>query len=109
MADELSDDELHELISAARTSRSRAASASGGAAMSYDFRRPQQVNKDQARRMESVHEQFARLMAATIFSNMRQVVDVDLAFCDQLVYNGFIASLPSPGTAYSFVMGPQGG
>ncbi|MBT3345123.1 MAG: flagellar motor switch protein FliM [Gemmatimonadetes bacterium] len=109
MPDELSDDELHELISAARASKSPATRVSGGAAMSYDFRRPQQVNKDQARRMESVHEQFARLLAATISSNMRQVVDVDLAFCDQLVYNEFIVSLPSPGTAYSFVMGPHGG
>lgn len=109
MADELTDDELHHLISAARASKSPAPAAAGAGAMSYDFRRPQQVNKDQARRMESVHEQFARLLASTISSNMRQVVDVDLAFCDQLVYNEFISSLPNPGTAYSFVMGPHGG
>ncbi|MBT6629451.1 MAG: flagellar motor switch protein FliM [Gemmatimonadetes bacterium] len=110
MADNLSDDELHNLISAARESRAGVGPAdTGGAAMSYDFRRPQQVNKDHARRMENIHEQFARLLAATMSSNMRQVVDVDLAFCDQLLYHEFISSLPSPGSAYTFVMAPFGG
>ncbi len=110
MADELTDDELHNLISAARASRSDAIPAvPGGAAMSYDFRRPQQVHKDHARRMESLHEQFARSLAATLSSNMRQVIDVDLAFCDQLLYHEFISSLPNPGSAYSFTMAPFGG
>ena len=110
MADELTDDELHNLISAARASREPDLPAiSGTAAMSYDFGRPQQVHKDQARRMESIHEEFARLLAATLSSNMRQVVDVDLAFCDQLVYHEFIGALPNSGIAYSFVLSPMGG
>lgn len=110
MADELTDDELHNLISAARASREPDLPAtSGTAAMSYDFGRPQQVHKDQARRMESIHEEFARLLAATLSSNMRQVVDVDLAFCDQLVYHEFIGALPNSGIAYSFVLSPTGG
>jgi flagellar motor switch protein FliM len=110
MADNLSDDELHNLISAARASRGDVGlSNPGGAAMSYDFRRPQQVHKDHARRMENIHEQFARLLASSISSNMRQVVDVDLAFCDQLLYHEFISSLPSPGSSYTFVMAPFGG
>ena len=110
MSDEISDEELRHLIDAAREGRrDEAEGAEGTAALGYDFRRPQQVNKDQTRRLESVHEQFARLAAATFSSNMRMVVDVDLAFCEQLVYNEFILSLPNPCTAFSFAVNPFGG
>lgn len=110
MSDEISDEELRHLIDAARTSRhADVDGADERAALGYDFRRPQQVNKDQTRRLESVHEQFARLAASTLSSNMRMVVDVDLAFCEQLVYNEFILSLPNPCTAFSFALNPHGG
>jgi flagellar motor switch protein FliM len=114
MADDISDDELHQLIAAAKESKSPAAGGSGGgafdrAALSYDFRRPQRVNKDQSRRIESIHEQFARMFSATLSSSMRMVIDVDLAYCDQIVYQDFILSLPNPCTAYSFQMEPNGG
>ncbi|MEE2658221.1 MAG: hypothetical protein VX733_06930, partial [Candidatus Latescibacterota bacterium] len=93
MSDEISEDELHQLIEAARTSRdapiASAQESAQRAPISYDFRRPQQVNEDQARRMEGIHEPFARLIAATLSSNMRMVIDVDLAFCSQLVYSEF--------------------
>lgn len=110
MSEDITDDELRELIAAARDGQEQPGSASlSGAALSYDFRRPQRVSKDQTRRIESVHEQFARLFSSTLSSNMRMVIDVDLAFCDQLLYNEFIVSLPSPGTAYRFTMEPFGG
>ena len=108
MADEITEGELHELIAAAKVSR-QPESTSLGAAMSYDFRRPQKVNNDQIRRLESLHEQFARLACATLSSTLRMVVDVDVAFCDQLLYNEFILSLPSPCAAYSFSIEPHGG
>lgn len=112
MGEEISDEELHQLIAAARETKGTPQGATPGfdrAALSYDFRRPQRVNKDQARRMESIHEQFARLFSATLSSSMRMVIDVDLAFCDQLVYQEFVLSLPNPCTAYSFAMDPHGG
>lgn len=110
MSDEITDDELRHLIDAARESRHAPSDdGEGQAAMGYDFRRPQRVNKDQTRRLESIHEQFARLAAATLSSNMRMVVDVDVAFCEQLTYNEFILSLPNPCTAFSFTLDPQGG
>jgi len=37
------------------------------------------------------------------------VIDVDLAYSDQLLYNEFILSLPSPCTTYRFVLEPYGG
>ena len=110
MSEGITDDELRELIAATRERRRETGRGSpSGPALSYDFRRPQGVSKDQTRRIESIHEQFARLFSATLSSNMRMVIDVDLAFCDQLLYNEFIASLPSPCTAYSFSLGASGG
>ena len=111
MGDEISDEELHQLITAAKESKSTPAAAEGfgGTALSYDFRRPQRVNKDQTRRMESIHEQFARMFSATLSSNMRMVIDVDLAFCDQVVYQEFVMGLANPCTAYSLTIEPHGG
>ena len=110
MADEITEGELHELIAAAKGGSSqRASNPLGAAAMSYDFRRPQKVNNDQIRRLEGIHEQFARLACATLSSTLRMVVDVDVAFCDQLLYHEFILSLPSPCSAYSFSIEPNGG
>ncbi len=77
--------------------------------MSYDFKRPQRVNKDQIRAIESLHEQFARLFSSTISTAMRTVVDIDLAFVDQPLYGEFIVSLPNPCGAFSFTVEPTGG
>jgi len=110
MSEGITDDELRELIAATRERRQEPGRLSASdPALSYDFRRPQAVSKDQTRRIESIHEQFARLFSATLSSSMRMVIDVDVAFCDQLLYNEFIVSLPSPCTAYSFSLGSSGG
>ena len=113
MGDEISDEELHRLIAAAKESKSSpvvgSTAAFDRAALSYDFRTPQRVNKDQYRRMEGIHEQFARMFSATLSSHMRMVIDVDVAFCDQIVYQDFILSLANPCTAYSLILEPHGG
>lgn len=112
MGDEISDEELHQLITAAKESKATPALSTEDfdrAALAYDFRKPQRVNKDQNRRLESIHEQFARMLSATLSSNMRMVIDVDLAFCDQIVYQDFVLSLANPGTTYSFTLEPHGG
>lgn len=109
MTEDLSDEELQALLASAGKSSSKA----GGnplvnAPLSYDFKRPQRVNKDQLRVMESIHEQFARLFSSSLAGSMRMVVDVDLAFVDQVLYSEFILSLNTPCSAYSFTMDPPG-
>lgn len=61
-----------------------------------------------ANNLESIHEQFARLFSSTLSGTMRMVVDVDLAFVDQVLYSEFILSLNTPCSAYSFTMDPPG-
>lgn len=107
-----SDDELRDLItSAGRGSGapSRPDGPFGGAPMSYDFRRPQPVDKAASRLVEGVHEQFARLVSGALGSALRLTTDVDLAFTDQTTYSEFTLALPSPCCAYSFTLGPTGG
>ena len=109
MGDDITDGELHELIAAAKADKRPGRGDFERAAISYDFKRPQQIKADQTRRLESVHEQFARFAASTLSSSMRMVVDVELAFCDQLLHNEFVLSLPSPCSAYSLTIEPYGG
>ena len=59
--------------------------------------------------MEGMHEQLARTFSSTLSSSMRMVVDIDLAYCEQQLYNEFVLSLPNPCSAYSFTIEPSGG
>ena len=74
MSEGITDAELRELIAATRERRQDTGGGSPGApALSYDFRRPQSVNKDQTRRIESIHEQFARLFSATLSYRVQEL------------------------------------
>ncbi len=75
----------------------------------YDFKHPARVNKDQLRTLESLHDNFARLLSSTFSGAMRAVVDVDTAFVDQTTYAEFIMSLPNPSCSYQFTLGPTNG
>ena len=75
---------------------------------SYDFKRPQRVNKVRIRAVENVHDQFSRLFSATFAASMRMAVDVDLAFVDQPLYGEFLLSLPNPCGAFTFTVEPTG-
>lgn len=81
----------------------------GSVPLAYDFKRPQSVNKDRIRAVESLHEQFSRLFSSTFAASMRMVVDVDMAFVDQPLYGEFILSLPTPCGAFTFTIEPTGG
>ena len=47
--------------------------------MTYDFRSPQQLNKEQLSRLESLHEIFAQLLSSSLSGTLRMVVDIDVA------------------------------
>lgn len=108
MTDELNDAEIQKLLSAGKRRPPSAAANLDQPPLSYDFKRPQHLNKDQLRMVENIHEQFARLFSSSLASNMRMVVDADLAFIDQIMYSEFAMALPKPCTAYSFTMTPSG-
>ncbi len=75
----------------------------------YDFKHPARVNKDQLRTLESLHDNFARLLGSSFSGAMRQVVDVDTAFVDQTTYAEFSMSRSNPSCSYQFTLGPTHG
>ncbi len=108
MADELTDGEIEKLLAAGKRRPPGPDTPLGDTPLSYDFKRPQHLNKDQLRMVENIHEQFARLFSSSLASSMRMVVDADLAFIDQIVYSEFAMALPKPCSAYSFSVSPSG-
>ena len=109
MAEDLSDEELRALLASTTDNAYRPGDDPlVNTPLSYNFKRPQRVNKDQLRVLENIHEQFARLLSSTLSGSMRMVVDVDLAFVDQVVYSEFIQSLSNPCSAYCFTIAPPG-
>ena len=111
MPNNISDDKLKNIISSDESKNLEAFPQPNGFAqtpMAYDFRHPQQVNKDQARIIDSIHEQFARLFSSSLASTLRMVINTELAFADQVSYGDFLQSLPVPSTAYSFKIDPPG-
>lgn len=70
--------------------------------MSYDFRRPERVGKDQIRALERLHEVFSRNVAASLSSQLRTVIDCRLAGTEQATYQEFINSVANP-TCFNFI------
>jgi flagellar motor switch protein FliM len=111
MAEEISDEDLRALLASAGRSSPAPSTTNplGNVPLAYDFKRPQRLSKEQLRLIENIHEQFARLCSSSLAASMRMVIDVQLAFTDQVLYGEFIVSLPNPCSAYSFSMDPPGG
>jgi len=77
--------------------------------LSYDFKHPNRVNKDQIRAIESLHGGFASQLGSSYSAYTRSVVDVDLIAVDQITYSEYIMSLSSPSCSYIYQMDPLAG
>jgi len=63
---------------------------------SYDFRRLENLEPDQIRTLQAMHETFARDFAIAISSMLRGPVESRLISVDQLTYSEFVFSLDNP-------------
>ena len=77
--------------------------------ITYDFKHPSRVSKDQQRTLENLHSNQARMMASSFSTMQRSVVDCDIAYVDQTTYAEFIMSLSNPSCSYTFTIEPLGG
>ncbi len=75
----------------------------------YDFRRPDKFSKEQLRTIQIMHETFARLTTTSLSTSMRALVHVHVASVDQLTYEEFIRSIPTPTTLSVISMDPLKG
>jgi flagellar motor switch protein FliM len=75
----------------------------------YDFKRPDKFSKEQIRTVSMMHETFARLTTTALSANLRSQVHVHVASVDQLTYEEFIRSIPTPTTLAIINMDPLKG
>lgn len=62
----------------------------------YDFKRPDKFSKDQIRTLQMLHENFGRMLNTYLSTNLRSLVDIEVASVEQLTYQEFIQSLGNP-------------
>lgn len=75
----------------------------------YDFRRPNKFSKDQLRTLQMLHGVFARLLSNFLTGYLRNNIQVEVASVDQLTYEDFIRSIPSPTVLTIFLLNPLKG
>jgi flagellar motor switch protein FliM len=74
----------------------RAAARQREKVITYDFKRPERVGKEQMRALQSLHEGFGRNFGAALSALLRTIVEVKLTSVDQLTYSEFVFSLENP-------------
>ena len=75
----------------------------------YDFKRPSKFSKEQLRTVSNMHETFARLTTTSLSAQLRSLVHVHVASVDELTYEEFIRSIPTPTTLAIINMDPLKG
>lgn len=65
-------------------------------ARSFDFRRPNKLNRDHVRSLQIVHETFARQLTTLFSSSLRAVSQVSVLSIEQLSYDEYIRDTPNP-------------
>ena len=114
MAEILSQDEVELLLAAVSdgevdTSESSSDAIESGDLISYDFRRPERVSKEQLKGLQSLFEAFSREVSIILPPFLRSVVRVDLISIDQLTYDEFILSVGRPTSLSVISMAPLEG
>ncbi|WBG15624.1 flagellar motor switch protein FliM, partial [Treponema pallidum] len=66
-------------------------------------------SKEQMRTLSLMHETFARLTTTSLSAQLRSMVHVHVASVDQLTYEEFIRSIPTPSTLAVITMDPLKG
>ncbi|GMO56475.1 MAG: flagellar motor switch protein FliM [Treponemataceae bacterium] len=113
MNEVLSQDEIDQLLMAIGTDDPGAGDLSqvsdARKVKMYDFKRPDKFSKEQIRTVSNMHETFARLTTTSLSAQLRSLVHVHVASVDQLTYEEFIRSIPTPTTLAVINMDPLKG
>ena len=113
MKEVLSQSEIDALLTALDSGQIDAAEVGKKAATTdvktYDFRRPNKFTKDQLRTLYMIHENFARMLSNFLSGYLRSTVSINIVSVDQLTYEDFLVSIPSPTLLTIFEMQPLSG
>ena len=75
----------------------------------YDFKRPDKFSKEQIKTVQIMHDTFARLTTTSLSAQLRSLVHVHVESVDQLTYEEFVRSIPTPTTLAVINMDPLKG
>jgi len=113
MNEVLSQDEIDQLLTAISSGDSEVDDfkpvSSARKIKIYDFKRPDKFSKEQLRTVSNMHESFARMTTTSLSAQLRSLVHVHVASVDQLTYEEFIRSIPTPTTLAVINMDPLKG
>jgi flagellar motor switch protein FliM len=70
--------------------------------VTFDFRLPHRLSKNQLRTFQAVHESFAEAFSSYLVSRLQTTVTVNVSSVDQLFYSEFVLSISSPSSLYIF-------
>ena len=75
----------------------------------YNFRRPDKFSKDNLRALRDIHREFSKAISLVLSGYLRMRVEIEIVSVDQLTYDEFIRSMPSPISVGVFEFEPLSG
>jgi flagellar motor switch protein FliM len=72
----------------------------------YNFKRPDKFSKEQISIISIIHETFSHLTSYSFSAQLRSMVQINVASVDQITYEEFIRSIPTPTTLAVINMKP---
>lgn len=75
----------------------------------YNFRRPDKFSKDNLRALRDIHREFSKAISLVLSSYLRMRVEIEIVSVDQLTYEEFVRSMPSPISVGVFEFEPLSG
>jgi len=75
----------------------------------YNFRRPDKFSKDNLRALRDIHREFSKAISLILSGYLRMRVEIEIVSVDQLTYEEFIRSMPSPISVGVFEFEPLSG
>ena len=106
----LSQEEIDLLLGSANELRKeQAAEAPSINSVTYDFRRPNRMSKEQVRSLQLLHDRFGRNVSSSLSAYLRSVTEVSIVSVEQLSYAEFLMSVPDPTAFYAITMAPLDG
>jgi len=70
--------------------------------VTFDFRLPHRLSKNQLRTFQAVHENFGETFGSYLVSRLQTTVSINVLSVDQLFYSEFVLSIGSPSCLYVF-------
>jgi flagellar motor switch protein FliM len=90
----LNQEEIDDMVRAARSGHAATTGATGPVVQSWDVRQAGQIGREQLRAINQLHEVFARNLTTSIGGYLRIVFDCSLVSAEHLTYREFLQRIP---------------